>query len=628
MRTCAQCGTGNDDVRSVCLVCGSTLGPPDTTPDMDPAKQTMLGIAPLAGEAAPAQAPPAASGAAPAPSLDPKQTLLGGVGPPAAPDLGATLVGRADPAAVSLPGAVPPTQPDAPASVAPNPQQTMLGIAPAPAPAPTDPNAVKTMLGIAPVVPGAAPPSGVGAPPSAAAPPSGVAPPSDVKTMLGVAMPGIAPLHPGVEKKPPTRPPVSHAAARPAGPSDEDLAVLPGRRKSRWPWAALAIMGVALLLGIGGLLFALLWTGPAPLQAKVLADAAGKESLEITCDGCADGTTVSVRDARAVVRQRKAVLQLPKPLAVGDNELTITIERGGGDREEIELVVPVEYRVRGDFEALAGDPPKLRVTVEAVEKTAVVVDGQKVDLDDSGRGHHDFDVSKDLTGPANEVVRLERKVPYTVTPAAGNAVQGEVALGLGITPLRVDAPGTGIVIDRANFMLAGRTQKGGAVTVAGRPITVDTSGRFAQLMNVSSVGETTITVRATAPNHAPRLVPVRVKRVKSLVDEATAFRKRATDSYSGIASDIDSKQGWAIVLHGTVVEARSEDHTTIVLLEARRGCTDAPCMARLVHGAKVQLKKNESITAYGRVTRAVAGLRKGKKVPEVAVDFILRGSPP
>jgi hypothetical protein len=288
-------------------------------------------------------------------------------------------------------------------------------------------------------------------------------------------------------------------------------------------------------------------------------------------------------------------------------------------------MVPVAYRLQSDFTALDASTPRVSVLVEAEPETAVVVDGHPVSLDAQGRGRHEIDVSRELTGAAFKVVPLEKKVVYGVTRKQREPQRGELVLRIGIVPLSVDAPGESIVIDSANFMLAGRTQTGGSVSVGGRPITVDPSGRFAQLMNVSRADETTIVVRASAADHAPRLFPIRVRRVDSLEAEAKRIGARATRSYSAIAADIDGKRGWAVAFEGVIVEARTENHTTIALLDVTNGCVHAPCLARLVYGARSSLERGDAIDVYGHVTRAIDGPRSGAKIPEVLVDFLLAG---
>src|SRR6185436_5881158 len=113
----------------------------------------------------------------------------------------------------------------------------------------------------------------------------------------------------------------------------------------------------------------------------------------------------------------------------------------------------------------------------------------------------------------------------------------------GIAPLVIDAPGESIVIDSPTFVLAGRTFKGGSVTVEGRAITVDNSGKFAQMMNISSPGETSISVRASATGHAPRLVAIKIRRVDNLAVELPETRIGAGTSYDDVASDPEAKRG-------------------------------------------------------------------------------------
>jgi hypothetical protein len=316
------------------------------------------------------------------------------------------------------------------------------------------------------------------------------------------------------------------------------------------------------------------------------------------------------------------------PLKIGDNQLTVSLTRPGGSSEDVSLVLPVQYRVRGDVSALAQDPPKLRVVVEAVPGTTIVIDGKPASLGGDGRAQVDIDVSKDLTGSASKVQRLERRYPYTITPPGSDPQPGEVTLQLGIVPLQVDAPGERIVVETPTFMLAGRTQKGGTVSVAGRPITTDADGNFAQLMNVSAVGKTTISVRASAPDQAPRLFLIEVQRVASLQEEARSLAGRATRAYSAVIAEPDAKRGWSVALQGEVVEARVQDHTTAVVLDVTRGCAKRPCLSRVLHGAALTLKAGQVVTAYGTVLGSVDGPRPGTRIPEIRADFVLMGSGP
>jgi hypothetical protein len=472
--------------------------------------------------------------------------------------------------------------------------------------------------------PRAAAPHPPASPPMPSAPPL----PSEKQTMLGVARPGIAPLNPGVSKPPsipaPPMAPSYAPPARPSEPTTEDLAVLPGHgRKRGAPWLAISLLAAALLLAGGALaLFWLLRSGPA-LEARVALDAQGHEELVLTCATCEPGSVARLASTTASFAGGKARLRLQQALAVGKNELEVEVQPPSGRTRRARIEVPVEFRVRGDFTPLVEPSPKLAVRIEAVPGTAVVVDGQAVALGPDGKGKHAVDVSKELTGPAAKVERLERKLLYSITAPGSAPNVGEVVLQLGITPLAVDAPGSRVVTESPNFTLAGRTLKGGSISVEGRPLTVDAQGRFVQLMNVSAVGTTTITVRASAPDHAPRLFPLEVRRVDNLRDEARAFAKRAADAYSAVTTKPAPKRGLAVALAGRVTDVRSEGHTSVMLLEVTRGCEKKPCLARLVYGAKAPVSQGDRLTAYGHLSGAVDGPRPGDEIPEIRVDFLL-----
>ncbi len=446
------------------------------------------------------------------------------------------------------------------------------------------------------------------------------------QTMLGVARPGIAPLHAGKARPEPAPPraaaPKAAAAARPQ-PSPEPLAELLVPRRTGLPRGAIVLIAVSAVLAVTAGVVAFLWESPRPIRAEVTLDERGSEVLALVCDDCVDGTIVSTSTSRATFASKKAQLGLTKPLEIGKNEIVVAVHRPGiGRDEEVVLTVAIDYRVRGVLSSLTEDPPKLKVLVQAIPGSAAVVDGRPVPLDASGKGEHTIDVSKELEGAADAILPFEKKLPYVVTPSGGEPRRGEVTLRFGIVPLRIDAPGDGIVVDGETFMLSGRTLKDGRISVGGRPITVDAEGRFAQLMNVSSVGETTIVIRAEAKDHAPRLVRVRVKRVASLREEAAAFRQSATDQYSSIAS-ADAKKGLAVALDGEVAEARVDGEVTVLLLDVKKGCTRQPCLARVVYGGRFETKRGANVGAFGHVHGLVEGPRTGAQIPEIFAEFLL-----
>ena len=463
--------------------------------------------------------------------------------------------------------------------------------------------------------------------------------PPHMRTVLGVAMPGIAPLNPGVEKpssRPPAAPPPGDATALPIDDGDDSPAIerRPGARtlnlqaaKKSSVLGTFAIGVAAARLAAAAVLLYLYVAGPERIEARVTLDPQGKERLRLRCPRCDDGTLVRVDGKEASFSGGQAELALERSLNVGDTPLTLAVRGPSGTQEHnVALNVRVDYRVRADLSTLSEMIPTVRVLVDALPGSTVSIGERSVTLSDQGDAQVDFDVSSELKGEDNGVRRLERRIPYTVTPPGGSRQTGDVIVQLGITPLVVDAPGTSITVETPTFVLAGRTAKGSSVTVEGRPLAVDPEGRFAQVMNVSSVGATTVTLRSTAPDHAPRLFPLEVRRVQSFAQEAAKLRTQVTTSYASIETDLDRKRDWKVALDGSVLERSNLEHSTLFLFDVKSGCQKTPCLARVAYGAKSELVPGDKIGVFGRVQGAVDGPRKDSKIPEISADFVLKAN--
>jgi hypothetical protein len=396
--------------------------------------------------------------------------------------------------------------------------------------------------------------------------------------------------------------------------------------KRHIPLVAAIAMVCAAGLFAAALVVWLFYHGHGPIEAHATALADGSEKLELTCAACEDGSVARLDAAAATFTGKHASLPLSRPLKVGENPMTITLVSARGKQSFVDISVPVAFRVRGDTSGLDAPTPELRVLVSALPGSAVTVDGRPLPLNAAGEGSYAIDVSALVTGFDASTKSLERTVPYAVTPPNSVTQEGTVTLQSGITPLVIDAPGPAVVLEASNFVLAGRTAKAGALTVGDRPITVDPTGRFAQMMNVSAPGETTIVLRATSKDSAPRLFPLRVRRVDSLAREADRLRPRATSNYAAIAEQTETKRGWAVAFDGTVVDARTENYSTIAVMDVQGGCARPPCLARISYGAPFSLARGDKFSAFGAVDGVVDGPRTGSKIPQIRADFLLKAS--
>jgi hypothetical protein len=610
---CAQCGKELPEHllralrggggASVCPHCGAPVTAAQAAPT---AAQTMIGFSsPLAPPRAQQPAQPAAPPQPQAPvatqSAPMARTMLGF----AAPDL----------------RAAPPAQPQPP------PQAQ----APAPLPA-----GAKTMLGVAapPMAPLPAPQ------PAAAQPVARQAPKNFGGTMLGVAMPGIAPAHsqPGVAPPQPQpqpqpakggtmlleqAPPIVPAPA-PFVPEAAPAAPVVVKRRGV-PLAAVAVVASVVVLG-GGVALLLLSRGGPPLTATAKVSADGKEQLHLVCESCPDGTHASWHAAKGTFAKHEADIDLPTPLSIGDNTFEIALDRPGmGRNETVKLVLPLAYRIRGDLSGLSQSPPVIRVDVEAERGTRVTVDGKPVTLDASGKATLSYDVEKDTTGAADDTRTIERKIPYEVLGADKKTSRGEVAVRVAVLPLHLDAPGPSLVTDQGSVWVAGKTAKGAVVTANGTSLPVGADGSFEGQVDAAD-GAHPVAVRAApagaaATKAAPRTTTVSVERVASLDAREKAMGAAASVEPRALASDPAGAAGRSAAVRGAVVDARAAHHHTVLLVDDKRGCATGPCLFRVDYGADLDVHAGDTVAAFGTVAKPIT-TQDGKTLPAIDASLV------
>jgi hypothetical protein len=468
--------------------------------------------------------------------------------------------------------------------------------------------------------------------------------------MLGVAMPGIAPLH---ASQPPVAPaqgptaiappgapgpvqaparkgaPLASTVALVAAPAPlESLPVPPPPRIVKS--GGVSLVAVASIMGglvlVGGVAAAFLWRQPPPISAQPKASPDGKDILHLTCDpaSCEDGTIAALGPLKTTFAGGQADLTLSEPLHIGDNDLALQIERPGLGRDEaVKLVVPVAFRVHADIATMTSTHPSITIRAEALPGSDVRIDGKPVTLDANGVGAYAIDETAATDGPADESKAIAVDVPYVVTPKGGTAQNGTVSARLAVAPLRVDAPGTRGVFEEDHVLIAGRAAKGANITVDGAPVAVAADGSFETTLAVPAVGDHTVDVRGGTPTLTPRAMHVTLRRVKSLVQEAKAFEAQKTIAYDAAMADLTAATGQPIVLEGEVFESRGSGHRTIVLLANRRGCPSGACIAKVVVGREMKLSRGEIWRAYGTVTGGSPNAA-GQTTLEMAADFLLR----
>ncbi len=430
-------------------------------------------------------------------------------------------------------------------------------------------------------------------------------------------------LEPALRREPRQRDDLARRIVQRRGSSV--VAPAPSSRPSRRRSLILAVAGIAAVAAAATIA---LLSSRASFAGNVTLDAEGHQLLVLECRNCADGTLVELQGASGRLESASVNLPVEPELPPGHQRLTLSVTEPGKAAQERLLDSTVLCRFTPDLAPLSETPPRLAVRVEALGTASVVLDGHAVKLDDGGQGSLNVDLGRDLSGPADKKTTVHRRLPFTATAPGITPVHGQLELSVSVVPLRIDAPGDSIVIDTESFMLAGATQSGGSITVEGRPITVDPSGHFAQRMSVSSVGERTITVRASTPGLAPRLIHVTVRRVASLSAEAERFAKRAETSYAAIAKAASSPTPppWEVALAGRISDLSIRGQRSQLDVDVVEHCAVPPCRARVDYGARVTLAQGDDVRVGGKITGSV---RQGDAVlPRIEASIVAPGADP
>ncbi len=670
-------------------VAGSAWGAPPavepapvpTARDDRPALRTALGIP---GVALPPNA--AVAPTAPIPAAAPAPAPIAAEERPAL----RTVLG--------IPGvALPPNGPSAPAPAPVAAEErpalrTVLGIpgvalppngpsAPAPAPVVAEERpALRTVLGI----PGVALPDAAGAPSAAverpaahtvlgipgAQPPAGAPLASDHRTMLGVALPGIAPTQPGpnaptgeatggprpvpnamatmLGMSAPAALAGAAAAAAAAPPHAQPEAPGPRGQTAMFlvpepkpfveePMPSRPVVvekkkgGVSLALGVGiaavvvvllgvGIFFVA--RGSAPIKASAAVDDTGHDVLVLRCEGCPDGTIIKDGPSAATLSKGAGRLALATPLRVGNNDLTLHVDRPGvGRDEEVKLVVPVSYRLRADAATVEQWPPKFVFRAEAAKGVRIEVDGAPLAVDANGVATSELPLGPVAEGSSDAVAVFEKIVPYKVVLVGGAEEKGTLTLRTRVLPLKLDTPRPDAWTFGSTVSIAGQAAPTAKVFINGAAAPVDDRGVFDVQM---PVGDGHFEVHTERKDAAARGTKVAIRKMTTAERAAAQkdFESKATLKYADYAKDVTPHIGKKVVVDGEVVEARASGKQTVVLVDQRAGCSGA-CLTRVVVGGLVTVPRGAKVRVYGHISRKFEG-EGGTKVPEVDAELLAK----
>lgn len=423
--------------------------------------------------------------------------------------------------------------------------------------------------------------------------------------------------------------PAAFAEARPRHDVTYDERIAwPGPTKPKRSLRVPALVGgLALLAAAGAFAFALFADreGEERVRARV-ATVGGHESLVVEVPRAGFGARVRFRGREIPLVAARAVVPLfGTPLPIGENRLALGLVGDDGRAEELPLDVTVAYRIRPDLSALTAEPPRLRVQVEALPGTAVELDGERLALDERGRGHRDFPVRGRPVGNV-----ITETVRYRVVPPSGAAETGEVTARVPLATLELDRPGSALVTDADSVAVEGAAQSTAAVFVNGVPVPVR-DGRFRHVVALPTVGEHQITVVAREAGHVPERESVVVRRVADLAAEARAYEAEPSLTYARIAADPDGSRGRRVALEGVVynVDVRRGESMLQVLVTR---CGEARCPLWVTYPAATDVGLDQAVRVLGVVDgeqrfRTTGPTEQILTVPRVRAVYVLPMTP-
>lgn len=438
-------------------------------------------------------------------------------------------------------------------------------------------------------------------------------------TLIGVAVPGIAPINPGVTKAPtpdtldsPAPEVVDGLREDPSVPIAPPAAHHTVSRALLWTLA-----GVAGALALVSLAAYLRWRAVPKLDVKVESDEMGRDALLVDCSNCDDGQVLSVDDAKSELRGHHAKIPLRTALKIGDNHIKLWLTRGAARPEGFEMRVPVEFRVTGDTTALDENPAKLRLRIEKTPAVQFQVEHAPVAFDAAGRGVYEVDISNELTGPSAQEGVLEKRISYQVRGPSGN-FEGALLLRAAATPLVVTSPGSVLVTEGQDLRICGHTDPRAHVDIAGLQTKTDNDGHFCNAAVIREFGQFEVWIGAKRPAAAPRKVKLSIERTANL-------RQYAKDLYARVRHEIQQEKVPAagdrsslVALTGVVVEqSRAGDvHRYLLKYDA----ADGTRFARINSFSTSASKTGVRLTVFGEPVGTLDG-PDGRKMEELNSAF-------
>jgi len=308
-------------------------------------------------------------------------------------------------------------------------------------------------------------------------------------------------------------------------------------------------------------------------------------------------------------------------LLLGDNELSIGVVPPTGDASITKVALHVAYRARVEVGGLAKDPPELAVVIEALPGSKVTLDGKPLALDARGRGTRTYPVA------AQAGSKLAFSARYRIEPKDQPATEGQLALNLPVTSMRLERPGQSEVTDEQSVEVAGTVEAGAEISVNGQVLKTTAEGRFLHRARLPKPDEYTLHVVARKAGKAPRAVDLKVTRVADMAAAAASFDFDPELTYARIAQNPRIYTGQKVALEGRVYNVDVHEGTSHLQLLVRdcAGGQRCPLWVDVPHATDVK------VHTWVRVLGSIAGEQQFRSeqgqvhtVPSMQAQYVLK----
>jgi hypothetical protein len=485
----------------------------------------------------------------------------------------------------------------------------------------------------------------------------GAAAPAGHRTMLGVALPGIAPTHdrpPPAASPPqfvPPPPPPSvqsqqsqqaHGAMQAAPPQLQATGVLApvsqgevrsgddfvdederrrraARARPRSPMPAIFVAAFAAIVLI---VVVLLWVRAKPPPRLVVErhEGATADDLVVKCDACGDDGDIEANGEHAHFSNGEAKLSLAHDkLVPGKNTVATTLTVGKRSWPiALEIVVP--YLARVSLDRLGTDG-----TMELVLDVAPQVESVKVDDATTAAKGGKVVLPIPIAPTKDDASKtFTRTIGFTVSSKGSDPREGSIAVSIpwATSKLAVAHVGAGktptIFAIGGTAKISGKSQGNAHVVIGDAKADADASGKLSVDVPVADDANA-ITIVVFASGSAPRAIDLSVLHARSIDDAWKQIRSMfGKSTQSQQLADPDAHVGEWIDATVAVHDTKEEDGRVVVAGDVRCASGDASCpTVRVLLPAGITAAKDDVVRAGGVITRGIALDKSKSKATEI-----------